>query len=158
MDIKKLVLNNLLCESWLGGPAPTSLWEVEGVSTSHLRVSAETKTECELLFEDSGTWNLGGILALHLRKEGGKDGKWKGFYIFLSIYYVPAVMSSPLRYTYFGITILELTSGFTIEAHGGDKTCTDTQVRSDGVLGPTDCFFFIYTYFPDQLLLYVVSE
>lgn len=72
------------------------------------------------------------------RKEGGKDGKWKAFYIFLSIYYVPVVMSNPLRYTYFGVTILELKSGFTIEAHEGDKTCTDTQVRSDRVLGPPD--------------------
>lgn len=78
------------------------------------------------------------ILSVFCGKRERKEGIQKGCDIFLSICYMPAGMSSSLKYIYiFGdVIILRFTNRFATEAHGGKAPCTqDYTTQSGGVLG-----------------------
>lgn len=76
LRVKKLVLNTCLPDlQVLTGWPSISLWEVEVVSAYHPGISVETKTEHELLHENSHMWLLTRVLSLYSWNEGKEGGR-----------------------------------------------------------------------------------
>lgn len=143
LRVTKLVLNTCLPDlRVLAGWPSTSLWEVEVVSTYHPGISVET-VHVWTWTVNMKTHICGFLLGfchytygMREKKEGGKDVKWKGLYIFLSFYYVPAAVPISLKNIWVhtgGVIILEFTSRFTTKAHGSEGTCT--RWHSSDVIG-----------------------